>query len=266
MSLSIITINLNNAVGLKKTIESVVSQTLGEYEYIVIDGGSSDESLETIQNYSNKISYWISERDNGIYHAMNKGISKSHGDYCFFLNSGDYFVNDMVLEKVFNNLDHEDLVFGNLLVCLKGKIVGKSVGKEKLTFIDIYSGIIKHQSSFIKRQLFDKYGLYNENLKILSDWEFFIKSIGLAGATYRYINLDISYFDNNGISNNSDYLIAEERKKIIDSYLPKMMQPDYEFLIKYSKYETITKYRITWFLLRLMAKVIKTYDQFQFRR
>jgi glycosyltransferase involved in cell wall biosynthesis len=263
VNLSIITINFNNADGLKKTIESVVSQTLDKYEYIIIDGGSSDESVEILENYSDKISNWISERDNGIYHAMNKGILKSHGDYCFFLNSGDYFVDDMVLEKVYNNLHHEDVIFGNLQVCLKGKIVGKSVGKEKLSFLDIYSGVIKHQSSFIKRQLFYLYGLYNEDLKILSDWEFFIKTIGLGGATYRYINLDISYFDNNGISNNSGYIVAEERKTIIETYLPKMMRPDYEFLIKYSRYEIVTKYKITLFLLRLMAKVIKIYHQFQ---
>ena len=86
MLYSIITINFNNCDGLRRTIESVVNQTNDNYEYIVIDGGSTDGSVDVIQKYSDRISYWVSEKDDGIYNAMNKGVRHAHGDYCLFLN------------------------------------------------------------------------------------------------------------------------------------------------------------------------------------
>jgi glycosyltransferase involved in cell wall biosynthesis len=261
LKLSIITINLNNLLGLNKTIKSVISQTLNNFEYIIIDGGSVDNSLEIIKNNSEKIDYWISEQDKGIYHAMNKGIKQAHGEYCFFLNSGDYFVNKKVLEMVFSNEFHEDVVFGNLQVCINGKQVGKSIGKKKLTFLDIYGSLVKHQASFIRHKLFDEFGLYNENLKIVADWEFFLKTIGLGGATYKYLDIDISCFDNNGLSNNSGPLTINERKTVIETYLPSMMHPDYEFLLNYGKYEIVTKYKLTRFLLRIIAKGLKVLDR-----
>ena len=259
--ISIITINYNNGSGLLKTIESVITQTLQKFEYIIIDGGSTDGSKELIKKFSEHFTYWVSEVDNGIYNAMNKGIEHAHGEYCFFLNSGDYFANKKVLENVFANEIKEDLIFGNILVCIEGGIVKKSKGKEKLTFLDIYSGLIKHQSTFIRRQLFDKFGLYNEDLKIISDWEFFIKTIGLGNVSYKYLDIDISYFDNNGISNHNDKLVAMERKNVLDRYIPALMQPDYEFLLNYGKYEIVTKHWLTRLILRIMAKGIKVLDQ-----
>src|SRR5690606_22317295 len=105
--LSIVTINLNNLVGLQKTMQSVFNQTFTDYEYIVIDGGSTDGSKEYIEKHTNKLVYWVSEKDGGVYEAMNKGIIKATGEYCNFLNSGDYFWNNSVLEKslVHNEVD-----------------------------------------------------------------------------------------------------------------------------------------------------------------
>ena len=97
--LSIITVNLNNAAGLQKTIESVINQTFTDYEFIIIDGGSTDSSLEIIKQYANKITYWVSEPDNGIYNGMNKGIGQADGEYCFFLNSGDWMIENNTLYK-----------------------------------------------------------------------------------------------------------------------------------------------------------------------
>ena len=97
---SIITINYNNADGLRRTIESVVSQTFDDYEYVIIDGGSTDGSVDVIKEYENKISYWVSEKDGGIYNAMNKGVKASNGEYLIFMNSGDVFYRDKVLEDI----------------------------------------------------------------------------------------------------------------------------------------------------------------------
>ena len=96
----IITINYNDAAGLKKTIDSVINQTYTEFEYIIIDGGSSDSSLQIIKENANQINYWVSETDKGIYNAMNKGIEAAKGEYLLFLNSGDYLLDSLVLKKV----------------------------------------------------------------------------------------------------------------------------------------------------------------------
>jgi glycosyltransferase involved in cell wall biosynthesis len=261
MKLSIITVNLNNDTGLQKTIESVIQQKFLDYEYIIIDGGSKDGSIETINKFSDSINYWVSEQDSGIYNAMNKGISHAQGEYCFFLNSGDYFVDENVLKNFFSNDFTEDVIMGNMLVSLKGKLVGKCTGKESLTFLDLYGSMVKHQSSFIKRGLFNSFGIYNENLRIVSDYEFFMKSIGLGGASFRYINSDISCFDNDGISNNSDELTFREKKSVINSYIPVMMQPDYEFLLKFRNIEIVAKYSISYTLVRILAKIVRVYDQ-----
>ncbi len=100
---SVITINYNNAQGLQKTIDSVISQTFKDYEFIIIDGGSTDESVDIIRKNSGKISYWVSEKDGGIYNAQNKGAKKASGEYCLFLNSGDFLMDSQTLEKVFKN-------------------------------------------------------------------------------------------------------------------------------------------------------------------
>ena len=94
MRFSVITINYNNREGLNKTIKSVLCQSINDYEYIIIDGGSTDGSVDIINNNANFITYWVSEKDNGIYHAMNKGVAHAHGEYCIFMNSGDIFYNE----------------------------------------------------------------------------------------------------------------------------------------------------------------------------
>ena len=113
MKLSIITINLNNKEGLQKTIESIVNQTFRDYEFIIIDGGSNDGSIDVIELYKENITYWISEPDKGIYNAMNKGISIAKGEYYYFLNTGDRLISNDVLEKIFEDDPHESFICAN---------------------------------------------------------------------------------------------------------------------------------------------------------
>src|SRR5208283_551554 len=174
--LSIITVNLNNVSGLRKTIESVVNQKYTDYEYIIIDGFSTDGSVEVIKEFTDKITYWISETDKGIYNAMNKGIKRATGDYCLFLNSGDFFANSRILEKCFEHQFSEDIVYGNMILEESGILMTWKI-PPKLTFNDFYISSIAHPCSFIKRSLFEKTGNYNEKYKIVSDWEFFLKAI-----------------------------------------------------------------------------------------
>ena len=112
MKLSIITVNFNNVEGLRKTAESIVSQTFQDFEWIVIDGGSTDGSKELIEQYSDRIAYWCSEKDSGIYNAMNKGVRYAKGEYINFMNSGDCFADSSVLSDVSERLLDNVILYG----------------------------------------------------------------------------------------------------------------------------------------------------------
>jgi glycosyltransferase involved in cell wall biosynthesis len=199
--LSIITINRNNAYGLRETMASVLNQVSPEFEYIVIDGASEDESVNVIKENQEKLTYWESEPDNGIYHAMNKGVYKANGEYLLFLNSGDSLVNEFVIAETILCLAYSDLIYGNLLVSKEGKL-NEHLFPAKLTFKYFLTKSLPHPCTFIRKQLFDKVGYYNEHLKIVSDWEFFAKAVCLFNCTYEHLNSFISVIDTDGISRN----------------------------------------------------------------
>lgn len=257
--LSIITVTLNNRNGLENTLKSVISQTFTDFELIVIDGGSTDNSLNVITKYAEHITFWCSEFDNGIYHAMNKGILKAQGEYCYFLNAGDYFASNKVLESIFCFNFTEDIISGNLIVTANNKKIGLWKAKQNITFLDIYSSSIKHQATFIKKCLFDSYGLYDETLKISSDWDFFMKSFVHCKITYRSIDLEIACFDNNGFSNNNPNICQKEFAIIIDRYVPKIMQEDYRLYKKFNTIKIIDKSKTGWFLYKFLFKTIKVF-------
>lgn len=217
--LSIITVNLNNKNGLDQTIKSVLNQNCLNFEYIIIDGGSTDECLELIKHYSNKITYWISEPDNGIYNAMNKGILAAKGDYCLFINSGDILAEHNTLEKVIQDLDNKEIVYGDLII-----------NENIKSFPDIipvdyfFNQYLPHPATFIKRELFQKIGLYNENYKIASDVEFFIKAISIERSSYKHLNYPITKFDINGISSTQYSISQGERRLINEKYFPSILK------------------------------------------
>ena len=176
-------------------MESVFAQTFHDYEYIVIDGGSTDGSKELIKKNENKFVYWVSEKDEGIYHAMNKGIVKATGEYLIFVNSGDYFSNEFVCETMLDDENLKaDIVYGNLeRVYPDGH---KDIRYVPPTWSVEY--LIKtapdHNSVFIKKRLFDEYGLYEQNLKIVADWAFFFKVVVTGNATCFYKNVNVVSF------------------------------------------------------------------------
>jgi glycosyltransferase involved in cell wall biosynthesis len=172
MKLSVITINLNNIIGLQKTIESVISQTFKDFEWIVIDGGSTDGSKELIEKYADHISYWVSEPDKGIYNAMNKGIHVAKGEYIEFLNSGDIYFNEKTLENVNRHLSNSDIIYGSAIIRRDGKDIRIHMQRDICSFYDLVKKPINHQSSFIKKELFEKYGNFDENFSGVEDTEF----------------------------------------------------------------------------------------------
>lgn len=220
--LSIITINFNNKTGLEKTIESVTNQSYSDFEYIIIDGASEDGSLDIIKKYQEKISWWISEKDNGIYNAMNKGILKAKGEYCLFINSGDVFTRSTILDEMVGYINGEDILYGNGYFMAGNNSLDKLECPSKLTlgFFCLYS--LFHPATLIKRSLFDKFGLYNESNKIISDWEFFLKTTILENVKTKLIPIEIAFAEDRGISRRSDnrFLIENEKKSVLNKYLP----------------------------------------------
>lgn len=197
MKLSIITINYNNRDGLQKTIDSVVNQTWRDFEWIIIDGGSTDGSRELIEKYQEHFAYWCSEPDKGVYNAMNKGIAKAQGEYMNFMNSGDCFYEKDTLQKVFSTKREADILYGNVNCITNCNNYFLSYPKELSTPYFLYRGLC-HQASFIKTSLL-KDKKYCEDFKIVSDWQRFFEWFR-EGKTYKHIDLIIADFDTTGIS------------------------------------------------------------------
>ncbi|HMT72912.1 MAG TPA: glycosyltransferase family 2 protein [Chitinophagaceae bacterium] len=216
MKLSIVTINYNNAEGLQKTIESVVKQSFKAFEYIIIDGGSSDGSNELLNKHNDSISYWVSEPDKGIYNAMNKGIKKAQGEYLLFLNSGDYLFDNNTIENVLPLLKGEDIIAGQLVHFNEEREwYNNPPDTPAFDFFTISS--LPHPATFIKRELFEKYGYYSEQLKICSDWKFFMDVLVIHKRSYKKVDFFISMFNEDGISSDPNNLkkIKEERRQVI---------------------------------------------------
>lgn len=228
LTISIITINYNNAIGLKQTITSILAQTYPGIQYIVIDGGSDDGSNEVLDLYQEKIAYAVSEPDTGIYNAMNKGIKAAHGDYLLFINSGDLLLNDRVIEEVVGMKLDKDLVYGNIVLVENGESRDWMMD-DRISFETFYHSTIPHPGTFIKKNLFDKLGLYNEIYKIVSDWEFFLLALCKHNCSYKYINLKICRFFLDGISADpKNYnLLLSERNDVLKKHFPLFIK-DYE--------------------------------------
>lgn len=274
MRLSIVTINYNNTEGLRKTLASVASQTYHNIEHIIIDGGSTDGSVDVIKEYEMKISnhkspisiIWSSEPDRGIYNAMNKGIeialgrrgisedhtsspnslnvnslSESLCDYIQILNSGDILAAPDVTERMMAALDslnakrsslNEDVVdilYGNMIKkdYETDTVIGKS-GEVEYSLRNYFTGTMNHDCCYIRRDLFDMYGLYDECLKIVSDWKWFLQAIGLGNVKPVYIDVDLTIFDASGISESNLELRNKERRQVLEELLPPAILADYD--------------------------------------
>ena len=226
MLYSIITINFNNCDGLRRTIESVVNQTNDNYEYIVIDGGSTDGSVDVIQKYSDRISYWVSEKDDGIYNAMNKGVMQAHGDYCLFLNSGDSFYDKHVLNKNLLSDNKSDIVVGRLVSDSDGRELF-SPPSDDISMYYFYTSTLPHQASFIKTKLLKQYP-YDESLKIVSDWKFFVETIIFHHCKVGFIDVPIAKFDMTGISTSNASKTWDEKMKVLRQMFPDRVLEDYK--------------------------------------
>lgn len=215
MKVSIITINYNNAEGFKRTCQSVVEQDLSDCEWIVIDGNSTDGGKEILHSYSHQMAYWVSEPDNGIYHAMNKGIEQAKGEFCLFMNSGDTFHEKNVLSRVKPLLRDKDFYVGHLLRVGKHNLIIPA--EDDVTCFRLLQMPYSHQSSFIRTEML-KQRPYREDFKMMSDWEQMVFELLLNERSYCKLDFIVADFDTLGISSLNKELYQKERAQILNEY------------------------------------------------
>ncbi len=228
MKYSIITINYNNSKGLRHTIESVINQTYRDYEFIIIDGGSTDNSVDIIKEYQRNITYWVSERDNGIYNAMNKGVKIARGEYLSFINSGDMLYDPKVLENSLPYLQ-ADIIHGlaeNLNTPVSKLCLIKIPNRDYL-----FSPTLHHQACLFKSNLF-KNALYDENYKIVSDWKFYIEQIIFYNCSFFHMPVKIAMCEGGGISEVQNELGINERIDVLEGIVNTLKEKNC-----YKKYE-----------------------------
>lgn len=213
--ISIITINYNNLDGLRATLESVFTQIDNSFEYIVIDGGSNDGSLDLIQSYCDRFHFWCSEEDSGIYNAINKGLEKATGEYVLILNSGDLLHSDITLKEALLHLQTgEDIIYGNSLL-VNGSFGDRIlISPSILNFNFFKNNGLNHQNVFIRKSLYQEKGHYDESLRIASDWKFMLEALS-KGASYKHIDMIVCNYDESGISSKNLSLLKEERQKVL---------------------------------------------------
>lgn len=271
MRLSIITISYNNANGLLKTIRSVEPQTYQQIEHIIIDGGSQDNSKQIIEDYIKRLKSsnsqlslrWISEPDSGIYNAMNKGIKIASGDYCQFLNSGDCLVAADVTQRMIKALEEyadPPILYGNMLKDMQdGVLCDRGFAGQRPTMLGFYNGTLNHSPAYIRRTLFEQFGLYDEQLRIVSDWKWYLQAIVLGGTKTQYTDIDVTLFDMNGISESNKQLDRQERRLVLEELVPLAVLKDYDLyaddiymMRRLHRYALI--YRLVWFVERVLFK------------
>ena len=266
MKLSIITVNYNNKQGLEKTINSVVNQSFTDFEYVIIDGKSTNGDQEIIKKYESKIDYWVSETDLGIYNAMNKGIKAATGEYVLFMNSGDCFFDKDVLKKTIPFLESAvGFYYGNLIFSIKEqqKI---STPPSTLSFSYFIDFSLPHQATFIKKDLFYEHFFYNEQLKIMSDWEFTIYCICKQNVSYQHLNFPIAFFDSTGVSSNPNNVtvFAKEKEVVLQKHFPLFVDDSKDLHLMNSKrFEQIKKIKENSFSWKLLKAIINLLLIFQ---
>lgn len=292
MKLSIITINYNNADGLRKTLASVAAQTYRDIEHVIVDAASTDGSVDIIREYEsvNRSSVhpltviWSSEKDKGIYDAMNKGVKEATGDYVQILNSGDILVADNVTERMFaalKELENErvselgkiGILYGNMIRDYgNGKLsrdICKANGKAReveWTMYDFIKGTVNHDPTYIHRSLYEKYGLYDENLKICSDWKWFVNAVVFGGEKLYYVPIDVTIFDTTGISEKNLAFREQERHAELEKLLPAAILKDYDtWHFPIDQVKRLKRHHL-WGLVHFMERVLFKLEKWRILR
>lgn len=213
INVSIITINYNNALGLARTISSVLSQTYAGIEYLVIDGGSSDDSVEIIKPHLSRIAYWVSEKDKGVFDAQNKGLKAATGDYVLVLNSGDELASPHIIESIFSKPQSADILYGNMIVADENGKREPGTMPDALSVRHMMHDTLWHPVSFVKCSVFAKTGYYDTSYKIVADYTWFLNALFKYKLSTQHLHQTISVFYLGGMSSSPAYTkqLKEER-------------------------------------------------------
>jgi glycosyltransferase involved in cell wall biosynthesis len=238
MNLSIITINYNDAAGLAQTMQSVLNQRDATFEYLVIDGGSTDGSVEVVQSQAAKLAYWVSERDQGIYDAMNKGITRATGDYLLFLNSGDLLATSTTLHHCLQELTRQpavDVLYGNVLLIDPAQHIqnaGSWRYPDKLTLSFFREQTLNHQASLVRKSLFEEFGLYPVQHKLAADYWLYLTCM-LHNKRFCHLDAFLVNYDRGGLSATNSYqrYVAEMQaiwKSLVPPYAQELVDENYQ--------------------------------------
>ncbi len=221
--LSIITICYNDIKGLQVTIPSILSQSCKDFEWIIVDGSSTDGSREYIKETAKRSDLprfiWSSEPDGGIYNAMNKGVTKATGEYCLFLNAGDVFCSSKSMDRAFSKEWDADIISCDEFVIGKGKYWDYIQAPRKVTFHRILRGYLPHQTTFIKRELLLQHP-YHEDYKIVADWVFWWECLVADNHSYQHLKFPLAAFDCTGVSSTNHDKNHAERVRFLSQYIP----------------------------------------------
>jgi len=208
----------------------------GGVEVVVVDGGSTDGSAEYLRMHADKLAFWCSEPDKGIFNAMNKGVQHATGEFCIFMNAGDTFASDDVLEKIFDaenaNLSDADVIVGTAFCQRNGETVRVETPPRRLTFafFRVFRAYLNHQSTFTRREWLLKYP-YDETLKIVGDWKFCLQALILDNAHYVAVNVPVGIFDLAGVDSRKPGSEERERQKVYEELKIARILADYDFVL-----------------------------------
>ena len=239
--ITIVTVCYNTVESIEKTILSVVNQTYQNVEYIIIDGGSMDGTVDIIKKYAGNIAYWVSEPDNGIYEAMNKGIAKATGDYINFMNAGDYFVNNHVLTDIVESIQKDcvDVVFGNVVYLIDGTYYEEEARPFYGNHIKHSMGFC-HQSCFVKTDMAKRFP-FDLKYRLAADYNM-IMNISRNHGTFNHVNMPVAYYDMNGVSEHlrlqheTEVFAIDRPSSLITNYVEVRIRAAVRFVKKYMKF------------------------------
>lgn len=271
MKLSIITINLNNAGGLERTLQSVATQSFREFEYIIVDGESTDNSVEIIKEHEMEFVHlkWVSEPDTGIYNAMNKGLRMANGEYVQVLNSGDCLAAFDVTEKMLNaigSFGNPNILYGNMMKSFEdGRMLrDRCFAGRNPSMLDFVHGTLNHNPTYICKHLFERFGYYREDLSITADWRWFVEAIPLGGVKPVYVDIDVTVFDMTGVSETQIEKREKERDDELKSLLPVGVYDDYkEFGFPIEQYCRLRRYPLAYKFFYLIERVFFKFEKLQ---
>jgi glycosyltransferase involved in cell wall biosynthesis len=258
MKVSIVTICLNESSKIERTVKSVIEQDYDDIEYILIDGDSKDGTLEIINKYKSKIDVFVSEPDEGIFYAQNKGISLATGDYVIILNAGDYFFKTDSVSIMINNSDEKDFVYGDIVFEPENRHLYRKKSPKKITYLNMFVESIPHPATMYKRTLFKKTGLYDTNYKLSADYDFLLNCIFVKRCSYKYISYPVSVFNLEGVSSNqkNQKLFRYERIIIQKKYFPKIV---FSLFFIFSPFIIFFRKKIYYLYFYLKSKFDKKY-------